>query len=276
MDAERSADWVRRWVRIYTRGLPADVRRDRLDEIDDDLWCQRRDAVASGRPATSVAGEIVARMVFGIPADLSWRLEQRGAAPNPGSAAPEVSPSMYARVTSAMAMIGGVVWALWLFPAVVLGEAAWVEPAYYVLMVGVAVGSLGLSLATVGLVLGNLDRLKPVAALLGSIGGAAGMLTMGGFYGGGLVALPIGSGVLMLDLARTGVVGTWRARVHAAAGFVSPVPAVILLASNGTTANGIPYVLLIVMVTVWALSWVPIGWSLRGGEWLPEEPAPGA
>ena len=276
MDAARSAEWVRRWVRIYTRGLPADVRRDRLDEIDDDLWSQLRDAAGSGRPDTSLAGEIVARMVFGVPADLSWRLEQRRAAPAPGSAAPERSPTMYARVISAMAMIGGVVWAIWLFTAATLGEAAWAGPAYYVLMAGVAVGSLGLSLATIGLVFGNLDRLTPVGGLLGSIGGAAGMLTMGGFYGGGLVALPIGSGVLMLDLARTGVVGPWRARVHAAAGFVSAVPAVVLLASNGAAANGIPYVLLIVTVTIYALGWVPIGWSLRGGEWMPEEPAPGA
>ena len=52
MNAERSAALVRRWVAVYTRGLPTEVRQDRRDEIDDDLWCQMVDASESGRTAT--------------------------------------------------------------------------------------------------------------------------------------------------------------------------------------------------------------------------------
>jgi hypothetical protein len=275
MDAEHSAAWVRRWVGVYTRGLSPDVRLDRLDEIDDDLWSQLHDAGATGRGERSLAREIVARMVLGIPADLSWRLEQRRS-PSRQPTTPR-NPTMFARVISAIAIIGGIAWATWLIPAtVVLKTNDWGSPLYIVALLCAAVGSLGLSVATFSLVFANLDRLRPVAAILGSIGGLAGGLVIAGFYAGGFVALPIGSAVLMLDLARIGVVGRYLALLQTAAAVVIPVPGVILLSTEGNISNPVPFVVLIVSVATYALTWVPIGWSLRHGEWLPEAPAPGA
>jgi VIT1/CCC1 family predicted Fe2+/Mn2+ transporter len=66
------------WVRLYTRGLPADVRAARQAELESDLWEHeqwRRGEVRRGR----VAYEIVARLIGGMGADLSWRTAYRKA-----------------------------------------------------------------------------------------------------------------------------------------------------------------------------------------------------
>jgi hypothetical protein len=66
---------ARAWVSLYTRGLPAELRDRRREEIASDLWEQRHDE-RSRRP--SLAGvDVLGRVVRGVPADLSWRLEQR-------------------------------------------------------------------------------------------------------------------------------------------------------------------------------------------------------
>jgi hypothetical protein len=74
--SERSASVVRRWVDGYSRGLPADVRAARRDEIEADLWDESLAAVALGR-ATSIDRQRLDRLIRGIPADVTWRLGQR-------------------------------------------------------------------------------------------------------------------------------------------------------------------------------------------------------
>lgn len=69
---------VRSWVFLYTAGLPADARRERRDEIDCDLWEQFSDADREGDAPGHAAREALGRSVRGVPADLFWRLEQRG------------------------------------------------------------------------------------------------------------------------------------------------------------------------------------------------------
>jgi hypothetical protein len=63
---------VRRWVRVYTAGLEPAVRSERRAEMESDLWENEQDPT-SGLPA---GAEIMLRSLLGVPADISWRLEQ--------------------------------------------------------------------------------------------------------------------------------------------------------------------------------------------------------
>ena len=56
---------VRAWVRLYTLGLPADVRDRRREEVASDLWEQQHEAGA---------GSVWLRVAGGMPADVTWRL----------------------------------------------------------------------------------------------------------------------------------------------------------------------------------------------------------
>jgi hypothetical protein len=76
------------WVRWYTRRLPEAVVAPRRAEIASDLWEHRHDATARGTKGVRQDFAVIARMLSGIPADLSWR---RGALrsqarPDPGLA----------------------------------------------------------------------------------------------------------------------------------------------------------------------------------------------
>ena len=62
---------VQLWTRAYTLGMPADVRDERVSEIECDLWESRHDA---DRAATPI--EMLVRLLLGIPDDLLWRLER--------------------------------------------------------------------------------------------------------------------------------------------------------------------------------------------------------
>lgn len=64
--------FVRAWVRLYTSGVPEPARHDRRAEIESDLWEHRRNPSWP----TAVGLEILLRSLLGVPADLSWRLEQ--------------------------------------------------------------------------------------------------------------------------------------------------------------------------------------------------------
>ncbi len=73
MTPEAMAGLVARWVRVYTRKLPAPIARRRVEEIDADLHDhiahERARGTADGRIALSIAS----RMVRGLAADASWR-----------------------------------------------------------------------------------------------------------------------------------------------------------------------------------------------------------
>jgi peptidoglycan/LPS O-acetylase OafA/YrhL len=73
MTPERTAELVARWVRLYTRGLPAPIAERRIGEIDADLHDhiahERASATGDRRIALGIAG----RMVRGMAADASWR-----------------------------------------------------------------------------------------------------------------------------------------------------------------------------------------------------------
>jgi hypothetical protein len=64
---------ARAWTAIYTRGLPEEVAARRRDEIASDLF-EHADELG---PSTGQQLAVVGRVLWGIPADLSWRRDSR-------------------------------------------------------------------------------------------------------------------------------------------------------------------------------------------------------
>jgi hypothetical protein len=75
--------WCHRWVRCYTRRLPAEVAARRHAEVESDLWEHEQEARAAGVSPRAVTVEILGRMLTGVPADLAWRRSVRRATPAP-------------------------------------------------------------------------------------------------------------------------------------------------------------------------------------------------
>ena len=63
---------VRTWTRMYTIGLQPLDRDSRRAEIDSDLW-EHAQAGRRGAARVGSAGQILARWLLGVGADLSWR-----------------------------------------------------------------------------------------------------------------------------------------------------------------------------------------------------------
>jgi hypothetical protein len=66
---------TRWWVRLYTKGLPPEMRDARRAEIESDLWEQGEDATANGSQPDETALEVFGRLLLGVPADVTWRLQ---------------------------------------------------------------------------------------------------------------------------------------------------------------------------------------------------------
>lgn len=103
------------WVRVYTRGVSPDLRERRQAEIESDLWEHESDAREAGAPLGALALEFLGRLVLGVPADLSWRLEHRGAGRRPLRIV-EGSKNMIAAVKkNGMVGLSGLLGAFYLF-----------------------------------------------------------------------------------------------------------------------------------------------------------------
>jgi hypothetical protein len=74
---DAAARLVMRWVRAYTRGLPARVAQRRVEEIGSDLHDHFAHGRALGTSDRRVAVEVLWRMVRGMSADLVWRRQHR-------------------------------------------------------------------------------------------------------------------------------------------------------------------------------------------------------
>ena len=66
-------DWSARWVRFYTRSLPAPIARRRVEEINADLHDHIAHERTRGTSDRRIALSILSRMIRGIAADASWR-----------------------------------------------------------------------------------------------------------------------------------------------------------------------------------------------------------
>ena len=62
------------WVRLYTAGLRPNVRDGRRAEIASDLWEQQQAASVLENRSGGTALQVLARVLLGVPADLSWRV----------------------------------------------------------------------------------------------------------------------------------------------------------------------------------------------------------
>jgi hypothetical protein len=85
MTPERMAKLVARWVRFYTRELPAPIARRRIDEIDADLHDHIAHERADGISERRIALGIASRMIRGLAADAAWRGRHAKAAAHPST-----------------------------------------------------------------------------------------------------------------------------------------------------------------------------------------------
>src|SRR6185436_7287736 len=69
---------VRVWTRFYTLHIEPVGRDRRRDEIESDLWEFHEDARRRGYPPAAIGVHMLARLLFGIPHDLLWRIEYEG------------------------------------------------------------------------------------------------------------------------------------------------------------------------------------------------------
>lgn len=67
-----------RWVRIYSLGLPAQIRQRRLQQIESDAWEQEADSLRNGLGPTRASFDIFERTLRGVPADILWRFQLEG------------------------------------------------------------------------------------------------------------------------------------------------------------------------------------------------------
>ena len=74
---------IRLWVRLYTAGLPPNIRDDRRAEIESDLWEQTSFAAEHGLDRLGLAVSVWSRWLFGVADDLMWRANQRATLQHP-------------------------------------------------------------------------------------------------------------------------------------------------------------------------------------------------
>ncbi len=77
MTPERAAVIVTRWVRLYTRKLPAPIAGRRAEEIAADLHDEIAHERAQGTGDRRIALRILSRMARGMAADAGWRRRVR-------------------------------------------------------------------------------------------------------------------------------------------------------------------------------------------------------
>ncbi len=64
---------TRVWTATYTRGLPRELRAERREEIDCDLWEQGKLAELERQPFLETAAHVLFRLILGMPEDILWR-----------------------------------------------------------------------------------------------------------------------------------------------------------------------------------------------------------
>lgn len=246
MSGSPAAGLVRAWVGLYTRGLPADLRAARRDEVADDLWCEQEEAATSGRSASAIGADLVLRMLFGMPADVGWRLTYRGK-PRP---VVERSPSMSTRLIGGAAIVSVLTLLFGVVMTYELGEALWTGGYWFAVPTLVAM-IISFVVAAGGLVWLFRDRISPLGAI-GVAGVVLGLLLLAAGY---FALVLVGSAMLMADLARSGAIPRVLGVAHAGTGIIGAVnlvvgPALGLLGPLGTLA--------------YLVTWVAIGiWLVR-------------
>ena len=246
----RSASLVQGWVDLYTRGLPAELREGRRDEIAGDLWSQFEEAAVIGRSERATANEVLVRLIAGIPADISWRMTHRGGNPVEATLADDTSGTVGLGLTAIVAGVG-ITGLMLRYGEVVTWDT--------LIFTGI-IGGIALALVFVGFVLGFRDRLSQPTVILAWVGAICASLFAFGAWPLGF-ALPICSAPLIWNLARARILGRWAAWSQ-----VITMGAMILtifemsLGPQGQIPLLAP--LSVVVVFMYPMTWVLIGLSL--------------
>jgi hypothetical protein len=255
MNGSPVAGLVRGWVGLYTRGLPAELRAARRDEIADDLWCQHEEAAALGRSGRSLDTDLVMRLLFGMPADITWRLTYRGKTPAP---IVERSSSMSTRTLGGLAIFAGLAWGMLFIAFIPLGEGVRTGDIGVAGVLGSLLAAIAFSTAAIGLAWRFQDRVSPlgaVGALLVTLGALTSMV-------GSITLMLIGSVMLMWDLARIGVVPWLFSILHMAAAIVVGV-GLVVGHPNGVDAP--TRAVFVALVLPYVVTWIALGVSLVRG-----------
>ena len=252
MNVSPVAALVRGWVELYTRGMPAELRSARRDEVDDDLWCQHEEADAIGRSPRSLDAELLLRLLLGMPADVSWRLAHaRAAAP-----VPERTSSFSTRVLGTVIVLAAASWMMLVLMMVVFGLSSWEGPMGLFMVGAIIGGSLAFAVAAFGL----LWRFQEQLSIPGAMGGAAaGLGAIAAAFQGAwaITLLPLGSAALVWDLARIGVLSRGIAIIHGLSAIALVVPILGSLIA--------PEAIVVVLAVPYPVSWLLIGASLLRG-----------
>ena len=170
-DPERMAELVSRWVRFYTRGLPAPIGQRRTDEIAADLHDHIAHDRANGIGDRRIALGIASRMIRGLATDAAWR--------GHATAASQALYRSAVRVALGVAFI----LSLPLVAMLVTDEVVW-SPADFA-AAGILLATIGVALELAVKKAGNLAAalgiasLGVAAAILGGTGDAPGLVLMG-------------------------------------------------------------------------------------------------
>jgi hypothetical protein len=270
MTAERSTGLVRQWVRLYTHGLPAEIRQDRRDEIDDDLWCQAREASEAGRAGRSLAIEVMTRLLIGIPADLTWRAEQSRIAGRQAQRRRDIT--VHAPASAVLAVIGGIGWVVAPIPQGIVGTT-WPEgnPLSMILFLSVIGGTLALAGAIAGFVAAAADQMRSWVVLAVAVSAAVGVIGMAA-VSPAIVLLPVGSAVLIWELGRIGLVSGRQVLAHVAAAAL--LVAVFVVLYNTTVlldpSTAVP---VLALAIPYGLTWIAIGLAVYHAGATADRPA---
>jgi len=255
MNGSPVAALIRGWVDLYTRGMPAEPRAARRAEIDDDVWCEHQEAVATGRSSRSLGADMLLRFLFGMPADISWRLTYRAPAPGPS---PDPSLSGGTRTPGAFAIVAALTYGFLIVLFVPFGEALWYGDSGVFAVLGSIVGAFAFSAAALGLSWRFQDRVGLIGgfgAMVVTLGAAASLVGL-------IVPLLVGSAMLMWDLGRIGVVSRLIPVVHLA----TAILVTWLAIGQPDLDDAATRALFVALLAPFLVSWFVVGVSMYRGE----------
>jgi hypothetical protein len=161
MTPERAAELVARWVRFYTRELPAPTAQRRVDEIDADLHDHIAHERSRGTGDRRIALSILSRMVRGLAADASWRGHHANA--NPSEESIKTHSPAY-RSTIGIVLVAAAVLLVPLVAMQFSDEVAW--GVFDFAVAGVLLVGTGLAYLLVARTAGNIAHRAAVAVAL--------------------------------------------------------------------------------------------------------------
>jgi hypothetical protein len=223
---------TRRWVRIYTRGLPPEIVDRRLLEIESDLWDHLHDPGTADR-------EILGRTLRGIHADVWWRyrtlLDTRGARQRSHEMTSTTRQGWWTPVTTVLAIV--------LMTMGLLGLTLGQADGGGALALGAGVPAIGGALVLAGVasrrrhaVRGS--RMVIAGAVLGSLGDpflipVGAIIVIGGLWTGELTASDTPDGPAR-QVSRQSMSATWWRWIVAAIPLVALGFAVLVVWPHAT------------------------------------------